>query len=193
MEQLVGKDYFKGTLNRYRHLEWHLKVFIPVKYKVDDIDIRSIDQSFLNCLDHYLRSERNCANNYVVKNIKNVRKILRICMENEWIHKSPFRNYRGKSRNVDRFYLSKEELAIITGKKFLSERLGQVRDVFIFCCFTCLPYVVVFKLKHENIRMGIDGERWIFTNRQKTKTRSSVPLLTTAVGSLTDTRPTRSV
>jgi hypothetical protein len=181
MEQLVGKDYVRGTLNRYKVLERHLKVFIPLKYGIADMDIRTIDQAFLNGFDHYLRSDKNCANNYVVKNIKNLGKILRICMENEWIDKSPFTAYKGKTKNVDRFYLNKEELANIAGKEFLSERLKQVRDVFIFCCFTGLAYVDVFKLKQENIRKGIDGDRWIFINRQKTKTRSSVPLLSTAV------------
>ncbi|QIL42065.1 site-specific integrase [Pedobacter sp. HDW13] len=181
MEQLMGKDYVRGTLNRYKVLERHLKVFIPLKYGAADMDIRTIDQAFLNGFDHYLRSDKNCANNYVVKNIKNLGKILRICMENEWIDKSPFTAYKGKTKNVDRFYLNKEELAHIAGKEFLSERLKQVRDVFIFCCFTGLAYVDVFKLKQENIRKGIDGDRWIFTNRQKTKTRSSVPLLSTAV------------
>jgi integrase len=181
MEQLVGKDYVRGTLNRYKVLERHLKVFIPLKYGVADMDIRTIDQAFLNGFDHYLRSDKNCANNYVVKNIKNLGKILRICMENEWIDKSPFTAYKGKTKNVDRFYLNKEELAHIAGKEFLSQRLKQVRDVFIFCCFTGLAYVDVFKLKQENIRKGIDGDRWIFTSRQKTKTRSSVPLLSTAV------------
>jgi site-specific recombinase XerD len=181
MEQLVGKDYVRGTLNRYKVLERHLMVFIHLKYGVADMDIKTIDQAFLNGFDHYLRSDKNCANNYVVKNIKNLGKILRICMENEWIDKSPFTAYKGKTKNVDRFYLNKEELAHIAGKEFLSERLKQVRDVFIFCCFTGLAYVDVFKLKQENIRKGIDGDRWIFTNRQKTKTRSSVPLLSTAV------------
>jgi site-specific recombinase XerD len=181
MEQLVGKDYVRGTLNRYKVLETHLKTFIRLKYDIADMDIRSVDQPFLNEFDHYLRSDKSCANNYVVKNIKNLGKILRICLENEWIDKSPFTAYKGETKNVDRFYLNKEELSHIAGKDFFSERLRQVRDVFIFCCFTGLAYVDVFKLKHENIRKGIDGERWIFTNRQKTKTRSSVPLLPTAV------------
>ncbi|TCD28382.1 site-specific integrase [Pedobacter psychrodurus] len=181
MEQLVGKDFDRGTLNRYKVLEIHLKVFIPLKYGVADMNIRTIDQAFLNGFDHYLRSDKSCANNYVVKNIKNLGKILRICMENEWIDKSPFTAYKGKTKNVDRFCLNKEELTHIAAKEFLSERLKQVRDVFIFCCFTGLAYVDVFKLKQENIRKGIDGDRWIFTNRQKTKTRSSVPLLSTAV------------
>ena len=39
----------------------------------------------------------------------------------------------------------------------------------------------VFKLKHEHIQKGNDGERCVFTNRQKTKTRSAIPLLPTAV------------
>ncbi|WP_113652767.1 site-specific integrase [Pedobacter namyangjuensis] len=181
MEQLVGKDYVRGTLNRYKVLETHLKVFIRLRYGVADMDIRTINQTFLNGFDHYLRSDKKCANNYVVKNIKNLGKILRICLEKEWIDKSPFTAYKGKTKNVDRFFLNKEELANIAGKEFQSERLKQVRDVFIFCCFTGLAYVDVFKLKHENIRKGIDGDRWIFTNRQKTKTRSSVPLLPTAV------------
>jgi len=90
MEQLVGKDYVRGTLNRYKVPETHLKVFIRLKYGVVDMDIITIDQAFLNGFDHYLRSDKNCANNYVVKNIKNIGKILRICLENEWIDKSPF-------------------------------------------------------------------------------------------------------
>ena len=47
MEQLVGKDYVRGTLNRYKVLERHLKVFIPLKYAVADMDIRTIDQALL--------------------------------------------------------------------------------------------------------------------------------------------------
>jgi hypothetical protein len=37
MEQLVGEDYVRGTLNRYRVLETHLKVFIRLKYGVADM------------------------------------------------------------------------------------------------------------------------------------------------------------
>lgn len=181
MEQLIGKGYVRGTLNRYRVLENYLKVFIKLKYQVSDLDIRLVDLAFLNGFDHYLRAEKNCANNYVVKNIKNLGKILRICIENEWIEKSPFTGYKGKTKNVDRFYLNREELARIAAKGFISERLKQVRDVFVFCCFTGLAYVDVFKLKPEHIKNGIDGDRWIFTSRQKTNTKSSIPLLPTAI------------
>jgi len=65
-------------------------------------------------------------------------------------------------------------------KQFLSERLSQVRDVFLFCCFTGLAYSDVYKLRLSNITKGIDGNRWIFTNRTKTGTRSAIPLLPSA-------------
>ena len=181
MKSLVGKDYVQGTLNHYKVLESHLSAFVTSKYGVTDINIRNIDQAFLNDFDHYLRSDKNCANNYVVKNIKNLGKILRLCLEKGWMEKDPFIAYKGKTKNVDRYYLNQEELSQVAAKQFISERLRQVRDVFIFCCFTGLAYVDVFKLKQEHIQKGNDGERWIFINRQKTKTRSAIPLLPTAI------------
>ena len=36
--------------------------------------------------------------------------------------------------------------------------MNQVRDIFIFCCYTGLAYADVEKLTHEEITTGIDGE-----------------------------------
>ena len=80
-------------------------------------------------------------------------------------------------REVERIALTQDELQIITSKQFPTERLNQVRDIFIFCCFTGLAYIDVKKLKRSEIGIGIDGEKWIFTNRQKTETASRIPLL----------------
>jgi len=46
-----------------------------------------------------------------------------------------------------------------------------------FSCYTGLAYVDVEKLTENNIRKGIDGNLWIYTERTKTKTESNVPLL----------------
>ena len=53
--------------------------------------------------------------------------------------------------------------------------------VFIFSCFTGLAYIDVKQLSQDNIAMGIDGEKWIFKNRQKTDTTSKIPLLPSAL------------
>jgi site-specific recombinase XerD len=70
-----------------------------------------------------------------------------------------------------------EEMKVLASKKFVTERLNQVKDIFLFSCFTGLAYIDVKKLTKNNITIGIDGEKWIYTNRQKTDTRSNIPLL----------------
>lgn len=47
----------------------------------------------------------------------------------------------------------------------------------MFSCFTGLAYVDVKNLTTNNINYGIDGEKWIFTHRQKTESASKIPLL----------------
>jgi len=181
VETLVGKEYVQGTLNRYKVLKKHLEIFLNFKYQVKDIDMRNIDIAFLNEFDYYLRSEKSCANNYTVKMIKNLGKIINISLENGHIQTNPFGFYKGRTKKVDRYFLNQEEIQIISNKKFASERLDMIRDVFLFCCFTGLAYADVQKLHHSHISKGIDGERWIIKNRQKTNTRSAIPLLPSAV------------
>ncbi len=65
----------------------------------------------------------------------------------------------------------------MAAKRFVMERLTQVRDIFLFSCFTGLAYADLQKLKRSEISTGIDGGKWIFTRRQKTDTASRVPLL----------------
>jgi len=181
VETLVGKEFVQGTLNRYKVLKKHLAFFLAFKYDVKDIDMRNIDIAFLNEFDYYLRSEKSCANNYTVKMIKNLGKIINISFENGHIQTNPFACYKGRTKKVDRYFLNQEEIQVIADKKFVSERLDIIRDVFLFCCFTGLAYADVQKLQKTHISKGIDGEYWIIKNRQKTNIRSAIPLLPSAV------------
>lgn len=181
VETLVGKEFVQGTLNRYKVLKNHLEVFLPFKYDVKDIDMRNVDITFLNEFDYYLRSKKSCANNYTVKMIKNLGKIINISFENGHIQKNPFACYKGRTKKVDRYFLNQEEIQLIADKKFVSERLDIIRDLFLFCCFTGLAYADVQKLQNSHISKGIDGEQWIIKNRQKTNIRSAIPLLPSAI------------
>ena len=78
---------------------------------------------------------------------------------------------------VERAFLSQDEIETMFNKEFATERLNQVKDIFLFSCFTGLAYADVKKLKQNNVGLGVDGERWIFINRTKTDTRSNIPLL----------------
>ena len=184
MEALVGDEYASGTLERYQTSLKHTKDFLEWKYQKLDMDIKRIDHEFITNYEFYLRSERKCANNSAVKYIKNFKKIIRICLANGWITKDHFVNYKAKVKQVDRIYLNEDELQKITNKEFATNRISQVRDIFLFSCFTGLAYADVKKLKRAEIVKGIDGDMWIYTKRQKTSTPTRVPLLPSALSLL---------
>lgn len=180
IKELVGQEYAPGTLERYETSLKHTKNFIFWKYNITDINIEKIDHSFITEYEFYLRSVRKCANNTAVKYIKNFHKIINQCMANGWLNKDPFANYKSKVKEVTREFLTEKEIETILNKRFVSERLELVRDIFIFSCFTGLAYIDVKQLTLENISLGIDGDKWIFKNRQKTDTASKIPLLPVA-------------
>ena len=180
IKELVGQEYAAGTLERYETSLKHTKDFLTWKYNVSDINIEKIDHSFITEYEFYLRSERKCANNTAVKYIKNFHKIINQCLSNGWLNKDPFANYKAKVKEVVRDFLSETEIEQMMNKEFVSERLELVRDIFVFSCFTGLAYIDVKQLTLDNISLGIDGDKWIFKNRQKTDTASKIPLLPTA-------------
>ena len=109
--------------------------------------------------------------------IFSTKRIILIARNNGILTGNPFANYKIRLEKVDRGYLTEDEIKIILKKKMVSERLEQVRDVFIFSCFSGLAYVDVANLKEDNIRKSFDGNLWIITKRQKTNTDVNVPLL----------------
>jgi site-specific recombinase XerD len=177
MEMLLGDEYATGTLERYKTTMKHTREFMIWKYNLSDIDIKKIDHAFLTDYEFYLRTVRKCNNNTSVKYIKNFSKIINICLKNGWLLRSPFINYSTKLKEVNRVYLTEAEIQTLMKKEFATDRLSQIRDVFIFSCFTGLAYVDVANLKKTDINLVMNGEKWIFTKRQKTDTICNVPLL----------------
>jgi len=180
MKALIGREYAIGTLKRFQVLENHVSDFIREKYQMTDINIKYVDRQFIADFDFYLRVNK-CANNTTIKYLKNLGKILRIAFAFKWIDCDPLMGYKLKSRSVERAFLSKAELKQIMKVEIHVPRLMQVKDVFVFCCFTGLAYSDVEKLKHSQIQTGVDGKKWIHMKRTKTSTRLAIPILPPAL------------
>lgn len=178
---LVGRGYSAGTLERYMTALKHTQEFLVSQYKLSDIDIKKIDHEFITAYEFYFRCKKKCCNNTTVKYLKNFKKIIRICLNNGWLDRDPFAAHKSKLDEVIPAYLTAAELKIIAEKKFPNERLAQIRDIFLFSCYTGLAYADVKKLKRSEVTIGIDSQKWIYTNRQKTSTASRIPLLSPAL------------
>lgn len=181
MQNLIGQEFEKSTLQRYKTCFMHVKAFLKLQYNVSDIPVTKVNFEFLNDFEYYLRSIRKCGNNSAIKYIKNLGKIVRICLGNGWLTVDPYVNYKPKQKTVHRDVLNTEELERLMAKDFSIERLRTVRDLFVFCCYTGLAYVDVHKLKRSELVKGVDGSLWIHTHRQKTDTASRIPLLPIAL------------
>ena len=177
VDSLIGKDFAAGTAERYRTCKKHVAGFIKKKYKKKDIPVQDVDHKFITGLEYYLKTTRKCAHNSAIKYITNFKKIIRIAHANDWIDKDPFLHWKGKLKIVEREFLTEEEIQKIITLDLKMERLDQVRDIFIFCCFTGLAYADVKKLNRSDISVGADGEEWVKTKRSKTDTRSNIPIL----------------
>lgn len=177
MYDLIGETYSKGTWERYETSLRHTIEFLKWKYNVSDMDVKQVNPEFVSSYEYWLRTVRKCANNSAIKYIKNFQKIINICFANEWISKNPFINYKSKLTTVVPNFLSQSHIDQILNKEFKSERLASVRDIFIFSCYTGLAYIDIKNLTYENIFIDLKGEKWIKTNRTKTKVAFSIPVL----------------
>jgi site-specific recombinase XerD len=179
--ELIGKDFAPGTVERYKTSLSHTRSFMQWKYKISDIDIRKLNYEFISGYEFWLKSVRRCNHNSTMKYLANFKKIVILCLKNGWLSKDPFVGFKLSKKEVVREFLTKEEMQLILSKQFVSERIGQVRDIFLFSCYTGLAYADVKKLKRSEIITGVDGEKWVFTSRQKTNTASRIPLLSQAL------------
>ncbi len=180
MDRLVGKDYSFRTLQRYKTTKKHLAAFISSSFKLKDYPVKEIDTKFINSFIYYLKTELSLSHNSALKYLSYFKKIVRVAYANGWLEKDPFYNFKVKLQTIDREFLTKEEIIKIMEKEFTIPRMEQVRDIFLFSCYTGLAYVDVFKLTPDDIIRGIDGNKWIKTKRTKTKTLSSIPILPVA-------------
>jgi len=185
MKALINKEFSPLTFERYETSFRHTQEFMKWKYNVSDIDIKELNYEFIADYEFWLKSKRNCDHNTTMKYLSNFKKIVNLCIKNGWLDRDPFVGFKMAKRLVERPFLLEEELNRIINKKFLIPRIAQVRDIFVFCCYTGLAYADVEKLTREEITTGIDGEQWIWTSRQKTDSATRVPLLPPALEILT--------
>jgi len=181
MAALVGREYAPGTLDRYKTSYKHTQSFLEWKYKLLDIDITKLNFEFIAEYEFWLKSIRKCDHNTTMKYLSNFKKIINRCLRNGWILRDPFLGFNMAKKEVERTALTEYELNTMSTKKFSIERLSIVKDIFLFSCYSGLAYADVKKLKRSEIMIGVDGEKWIFTKRQKTDISSRIPLLPVAL------------
>ncbi|MEI6060664.1 MAG: site-specific integrase [Bacteroidota bacterium] len=179
-KKLMNIDFAPGTVERYEVCYKHISDFIKIKYRKTDVKLYEVTPMFISDFELYLKTTRKCAHNTATKYIKNFKKIIRIALANGWLKKDPFANIKFHLDAVDLAYLDAKELDKLMKKQFPIERMQQVKDVYLFCCFTGLAFVDVTSLTNKDI-VDNEGSKWIKKRRRKTKNWCHIPLLEPAL------------
>lgn len=174
---LVGTDYALITVRRYESCRRYLAELIRQRYGKEDLPLAEVNGELVRAFAFYLKTEKGCQQNTVIRYMKCLKKITNLARANDWMAKDPFLGIRFHEKEVVREFLTMDELQTIYRKEFPLERLTLVRDVFIFAAFTGLAFIDVQQLAPEHIARDNNGNLWIRKPRQKTKNMCNIPLL----------------
>lgn len=177
---LVGRDYTKSTVEKFDTSVKRLREFLRDRYDREDIPLHEFDGKFVRDFEHWLKTAIGCQNNSALKHMKNLKKVIRIALNDGRMEKDPFVGIRFRREEVEVAFLSRDELERLISKEFSIKRLEQVRDVFLFCCLTGLAFADVQQLSREHIIKDNNDALWIRKARQKTGQMCHIPLLSAA-------------
>ncbi|MDX2361586.1 MAG: site-specific integrase [Crocinitomicaceae bacterium] len=176
-ELVDAKKIIAKTHLRYKITKNKVLAFIEYQYQAKDISLPDLGFRFVTEFEHYLLTVDKLQSNTAYKYIKILNKVMNLAVRLEWINANPIAQFKCSYKDPERIILTQSELNSIMSKEIGTQKLAEVRDVFIFCCYTGFAYSEIHKFSRNSVTKGIDGDLWITTNRMKTGTRESVPLL----------------
>ena len=181
MAQLVGKVYTNATLIKYQISKDIMKQFIFDTMGKQDVELHDVTVSFVKKHDLYLRTVRNNVTNSVTKRLQHLKKVIRYAKQLGYSDNNPFEFIKLSFQATSRVFLENRELEVI--KSFQPAKIihQEVKDVFLFQCYTGIAHCDLMLLTEKNIQVDNFGKKWLVFNRKKTKSEVQVPLLPIAL------------
>ena len=115
-------------------------MFISKFYKKKDIKLKQLDIKFIKDLEYFFKTELNLRQATVYRSIQRVKKIIQFAIDENYLQRNPFAQFENRKYRSKITYLTVEELKLIENHTFNQKRLEQVKDMFVFCCYTGLAY-----------------------------------------------------
>lgn len=176
IRSLIGNKYSSKTLEKYKQTQVRIIEFMENELKIQDLNLVSLNDSFLYDFEHFLRRVHNNHQSTCAKHFQRFTTMIRYALQRGLIEKYPFAEYKIRPVQKEVTFLNNDEIDILRNTD-LGETLNKVRDCFIFAIFTGLAYRELANLHMDHIVQGYDGEQWLKYKRQKTMKEVSIPLL----------------
>lgn len=176
----VGVDRAHRTWQRYVKCIEHLQSFMEKEYRVKDMPFAELEQSFIEKFHAYLHYDRGMSPNGLSGYLKCLKYVVKIAFNNGWMPRNPFAAYRFTPPQVERGYLTEEEIRRLQTTPLRHKRQDRTRDMFLFSCFTGICHADMKSLTYDQLSQDANGDWWIAGNRLKTGSKYMVKLLPVA-------------
>lgn len=180
-KKLVGIETTETSIAKFHQTQKHLKTFLWFTYKRKDMGLKELKYAFIEEFEFYLKTEKKFSPHTVYKTIQRFKQMVRVGISLGYLDKNPFMMHVNHKPKKEVVYLTVEELEKLENHNFKIKRIEQIRDLFVFCCYTGLAFTEMKNLEKKHIVKGFDGNKWIKMVRQKTQKTVSVPLLPKAL------------
>lgn len=176
-KQRVGVDRNYETWKRYCKCIEHLQSFMEKEYRVHDMMLVELEQSFIEKFHAYLSMDRGMSPNGLDNYLDCLKYVIKVAFNNGWMPRNPFALYRFTPPNIDRGYLTEEEIRRLQTTPLRHKCQDRTRDMFLFSCFTGICHADMRSLEWKQFTQDERGDWWVSGNRLKTGTKYVVKLL----------------
>lgn len=173
----VGVNRTEGSLRSYRNAYNHVERFMREKYNLSDIPFSALTLSFIQDYDSHLRTDCRLAPGTIINLTVQLKIIVGEAVADGIITTYPFTGYEPVRPKQKRKYLTSEELQRLMTTPLHRPNLYLTRDLFLFSCYTGIPYSDMRLLSKEHLSLADDGTWWIRSSRRKTGVEFEIPLL----------------
>ena len=185
--QRFNEKYFKQveqgkrtrrSWSRYTHLLGKVKEFMNYYYKIENIPLHEMTTEFFEDFFNWLRETYSDQDhNYHMKMVQRLGTVHRKAKTYGYVKGDPYSDFETTWEKKDRGYLDENEIRVLINKPMPSKKLDNIRDFFVFSCYTGLAHCDVRKLRKDEIKVHPDGTTWIHTERGKTGNKCDIPVL----------------
>ena len=185
-KKLIGKNIKEVSWQKFENTKSHLQEFVKWKFGQRELKLNTLKSQFIKDFEYYLRTVKEMQQSTINKTLQRFKKMINFAISQDYLNKNPFLMHKPKPAKKEVVYLTKTELFQLQNKELRNKRLEEVRDCFVFCCYTGLAFKEMTNLRGNHIVLGKGERKWIKMKRQKTGRSISIPLLPAAQKNLLD-------
>lgn len=173
---LIGKEYTKATVMKFHAIHKAFSEYLLHTYQLKDIPIEQLRLKHLLEYEEYAILHLKHQLPTVHKSVQRLKQVIKYAVGHDYIIKDPWLLHKSKSPQHEIIYLNKDQLQTLIEYYPDSQKMQNVRDCFLFCCFTGLAYAELSALDASCISSK-KGITWIQMRRKKTSKSFLIPML----------------